>query len=121
VASEKKKNHGIVYSTGHGRMCPTCGRPIADCACRRKKDLPGGDGVARVSRETKGRKGKVVTVLTGIPLDEEGLRNLAKELKQKCGTGGTLKDGTLEIQGDHRDTLLKELESRGCRVKRSGG
>jgi translation initiation factor 1 len=121
VASGEEKNHGLVYATGHGRMCPDCGSPMAGCSCRQKKDPPGGDGVVRISRETKGRKGKVVTVITGLTLDEEGLHTLARELKQKCGTGGALKDRILEIQGDHRDMLVKELESRGCRVKRSGG
>ena len=120
VASKEEKNHGLVYSTGLGRMCPDCGRPVGDCSCRRKKDPPG-DGVVRVSRETKGRKGKVVTVIAGLTLDEEGLQNLARSLKQKCGSGGALKDGILEIQGDHRDLLVKELESRGYRPKRSGG
>ena len=112
---------GSVYSTEFGRMCPECGRPIAQCECRRKKAAPVGGGSVRVGRETKGRKGKGVTLITGLPLDEDGLKALAKEFKQKCGTGGTVKDGGIEIQGDHRDLIVKELKSRGYSVKLSGG
>jgi len=77
--------------------------------------------VVRVSRETKGRKGKGVTVITGVPLDPNGIKELARELKQRCGTGGTVKDGAIEIQGDHRDVLVVELKKHGWTVKRSGG
>ncbi len=79
------------------------------------------DGVVRVGRETKGRKGAGVTVITGIPSHPEGLKQIAKELKQKCGTGGTVKNGVIEIQGDQRDLLVAELTARGYTVKRSGG
>lgn len=77
--------------------------------------------VVRVGRETKGRKGKGVTVVTGIPLPDKELRRLAKELKQRCGCGGTLKNGVIEIQGDQRDLLLEVLHQQGWNVKRSGG
>ena len=83
--------------------------------------MPRGDGTVRVSRETKGRKGKGVTLIAGVPLDDDGLAALAKELKQRCGTGGCVKDGVIEIQGDHRDRLVDELQRRGHRVKRTGG
>ena len=112
---------GIVYSTEHGRMCPGCGQPVGECACRKQRAIPVGDGIVRVSRETKGRKGQGVTLVTGIPLDEEGLRRLATELKRKCGAGGTVKEATIEIQGDHRDLLAAELTQRGYTVKRAGG
>ena len=79
------------------------------------------DGIVRVGRETKGRKGAGVTVITGIPSHPEGLKQIAKELKQKCGTGGTVKNGVIEIQGDQRDLLVAELTARGYAVKRSGG
>ena len=79
------------------------------------------DGIVRVGRETKGRKGAGVTLITGIPSHPEGLKQIAKELKQKCGTGGTVKSNVIEIQGDHRDLLVKELSSRGYTVKRAGG
>ena len=83
--------------------------------------MPRGDGTVRVSRETKGRKGKGVTLISGIPLGAEALAALAKDLKQRCGTGGTVKDGVIEIQGDHRDRLVEELQSRGYRMRRAGG
>jgi translation initiation factor 1 len=74
-----------------------------------------------VGRETKGRKGAGVTVVSGVPLASEALKALASELKARCGSGGTLKDGVIEIQGDHRDALLAELAKRGWTVKRAGG
>jgi translation initiation factor 1 len=113
--------NGIVYSTEHGRMCPKCSEPIAKCSCRQKKGVPQSDGVVRIERETKGRKGKGVTVITGVPLDETGIKELAKQLKAKCGAGGTVKDGVIEVQGDHRDLLVEELRKRGWTVKQIGG
>ncbi len=101
----------IVFSTDQRRIRPEKKQPVA----------PKGDGIVRVGRETKGRKGKGMTVITGIPLHPDGLRDLAKKLKQKCGTGGTVKDGKIEIQGDQRDLLVAELQSMGYTVKRSGG
>jgi translation initiation factor 1 len=112
---------GLVYSTGHGKMCPDCHQPIQACGCRRKKTVPAGDGIVRVGRETKGRGGKGVTVISGVPMDHEGLKLLAKELKEHCGTGGTLKEGVIEIQGDHREALIALLRRKGWTVKRSGG
>jgi len=79
------------------------------------------DGTVRVGRETKGRKGSGVTVITGIPSHPEGLEKLAKQFKQQCGTGGTVKNGVIEIQGDHRDLLVAELQKLGYTAKRSGG
>jgi translation initiation factor 1 len=117
----KEKDHGIVYSTEYGKMCPSCGKPVAECVCRQKSPIRAGDGIVRVGRETKGRKGKGVTVITGVPLDDAGLKELGKQLKAKCGSGGTIKDGIIEIQGDHRDALLEELKNRGWVVKRTGG
>lgn len=117
----KEKNKGIVYSTVHGRMCPECGRPAADCVCRRGKIPPVGDGVVRIGRETKGRKGKGVTVITGLTGSDAELKELANQLKAKCGAGGTIKEGVIEIQGDHRQALLEELSKRGWKVKLSGG
>jgi translation initiation factor 1 len=101
-------------------MCPGCGRPVAECSCG-APERPAGDGIVRVSRETKGRKGKGVTLVTGIPLDDSELKALAKVLKAKCGTGGTIKDGVIEIQGDQRDLLVPLLEAKGWTVRRSGG
>ena len=102
----------IVFSTDQGRIRPDK---------KKENPAPKGDGIVRVGRETKGRKGKGMTVITGIPLHPEGLKDLAKQLKQKCGTGGTVKGRTIEIQGDHRDLLIAELQSMGYAVKKSGG
>jgi translation initiation factor 1 len=118
---KKDKHNGIVFSTEHGRMCPACGKPAAQCICKQPTTFFQGDGIVRVGRETKGRKGKGVTVITGVGLDEAGLKELATALKQKCGAGGTVKDGVIEIQGDHRDRLVEELQKKGWTVKRSGG
>jgi len=118
----KNTNSRLVYSSESGRICPKCKKPIAGCACSKSAAAPpSGDGIVRVGRETKGRRGKGVTLVTGVPLPTNELKKLAKELKQKCGTGGTLKDGVIEIQGDHRDSLIEMLKARGWTVKRSGG
>ena len=111
----------LVYSSESGRICPDCGRPIGACICRTARVAPAGDGIVRVRRETKGRGGKTVTVVTGIPLDEAGVKSLAGELKRRCGSGGTSGNGIIEIQGDHRELLVAELTRRGYRVKLAGG
>jgi len=112
----------LVYSTETGRTCPKCRQPLADCTCgKRSGPAMAGDGIVRVQRETKGRKGSGVTLITGIPLAEKDLKALAKKLKARCGSGGTVRDGVIEIQGDHRDTLVPILEQAGYRVKRAGG
>ena len=121
MAKKKNATSGIVYSTQFGKMCPACSRPVSDCRCREKKCAIKKDGIVRVSRETKGRKGKGVTLVAVDPLDDEAIKSLGKELKKKCGTGGTVKDGIIEIQGDHRDVLIAELKKKGWTVKRSGG
>jgi len=112
-----------VYSSQHGRVCPDCRKPVASCACRRKKSAgsPAGDGVVRVRREVKGRRGKPVTTIVGVPLEPDALGELASELKRRCGSGGSHKGGVIEIQGDHRDELIALLEARGFTVKRAGG
>ena len=117
---KRRDDGGIVYSTEHGRMCPDCGRPIADCRCN-SGGKGKGDGIVRVGRETKGRKGKGVTVVTGVPATPAELVELAGDLKRKCGSGGTVRDGVIEIQGDHRDLLVADLTRRGFTVKRAGG
>ena len=80
---------------------------------------PRGDGIVRVRRETQGRGGKTVTTVAGVGLAEDALRELASELKRRCGTGGSVKDYVIEIQGDHRDAVVAELEQRGYTVKRA--
>ncbi|AOY86955.1 translation initiation factor [Marinobacter salinus] len=117
---KKRSGGGLVFSTEQGRMCPDCRNPVSECTCGQPSP-PVGDGVVRVSRETKGRKGKGVTLITGIPMDEKELKAFAKVLKAKCGTGGTVKDGVVEIQGDQRDILVPLLQTKGWTVKRAGG
>lgn len=112
---------GLVYSTEGGRMCPACRRPIAQCTCRSVTAAPSGDGIVRVQRETKGRGGKAVTVARGVPLDAAALVKLGQELKAACGSGGTVKDGEIEVQGDHVEKVMALLQQRGLRVKRAGG
>jgi translation initiation factor 1 len=114
-------NSELVYSTLHGRICPGCQKPAAHCSCRHDKLLPKTDGVVRVGRETKGRKGKCVTLVTGVPMNSERLLDCARHLKRICGSGGTVKDGVIEIQGDHRDTVVNELARLGFTVRKSGG
>jgi translation initiation factor 1 len=113
----------IVYRTGTGRLCPGCRRPAAQCVCKSGagKAPQAGAGAVRVSRQTQSRAGKAVTVITGLPLAAGDLALLASELKRRCGSGGTVKDGAIEIQGEHRDTLVAELVRRGFSAKRSGG
>ena len=107
----KDKNSRLVYSTGVGRIKED--KPAAA--------IPQGDGIVRIRRETAGRNGKGVTTVTGVPLDEPKLKDLAKALKVSCGVGGSLKDGVIEIQGDQRDKIKAELEKRGFTVKLAGG
>ncbi len=111
------QNTSVVYSTEFGQCCPACGKPALQCVCRNNKQ----DGIVRVRLETKGRKGSGMTVVTGIPLDEHSLKKLASQLKQKCGTGGTVRSGVLEIQGDWRVLLAAELSKLGYTVKHLGG
>lgn len=121
MASSKNSHSVPVYSTDQGALCPDCGRAVGQCVCRKNKAGPKGDGIVRIGRETKGRKGKGVSVVTGLPLAREALETLAGELRKRCGAGGTVRDGVVEIQGDHRELLAKELEKRGYRVRLAGG
>jgi translation initiation factor 1 len=110
----------VVYSTEQGRVCPGCGNPIMQCTCR-KQTSPFGDGNVRVSRETKGRKGKGVTLIKGLAMDAANLKLMSKELKAMCGSGGTVKEGVIEIQGDHIERILDYLKKQGVRAKQAGG
>jgi translation initiation factor 1 len=116
-----------VYSSETGRICPDCSQPVAQCQCAaNKKALAAAgsaspDGIVRVQRETKGRGGKSVTLVRGLALNAEALAALGKQLKAACGSGGTVKDGVIELQGDHVLTLVAALEKRGYKVKRVGG
>jgi translation initiation factor 1 len=113
---------GLVYSTDGGRMCPECRRSIAECVCKAgARVAPAGDGVARVSRQTKGRGGKSVTLVTGLALDPLALASLGKQLRTACGSGGTVKDGVIEVQGDHCERVVEVLGKYGHNAKRAGG
>jgi translation initiation factor 1 len=121
MKSKTNKYEGIVYSTEFGKVCPKCGNPVTKCICGKR--IPGipNDGIVRISRETKGRKGSGVSIIKGIALDDKDLKKLSKQLKQKCGAGGIVKSGAIEIQGDHRAVLKEELSKLGYTVKLSGG
>ena len=121
MKSKKTRNKGIVYSTEFGKACSKCGNPVSKCTCGKR--IPGipNDGIVRISRKTKGRKGSGVSIITGIAHDDKDLKEISKQLKKKCGTGGTVKSGAIEIQGDHRDLLKEELSKMGYTVKLSGG
>ena len=118
-------NSRLVYSTESGRICPSCEQPPAKCICKKKKSITQTnikyDGIIRIQREVKGRKGKTVTTVSGFQMNADELKILATELKRRCGTGGSVKDGVIMIQGDHRDTLITELKNRGFKAKIAGG
>jgi translation initiation factor 1 len=117
---KNSSNSGLVYSTESGRMCPECRQPVAACTCKAKA-IPAGDGVAKVSRQTKGRGGKTVTIVKGLALDATALALLGKQLRSACGSGGTVKDGVIEIQGEHCDLVMDTLAKHGHKAKRAGG
>ncbi|TXS92820.1 translation initiation factor Sui1 [Parahaliea maris] len=120
---DKSSGNGsrLVYSTDVGRRCPQCARPVAECVCGKDRPASVGDGIVRIQRETKGRGGKAVTVVRGLPLAGAELKALAKALKQHCGVGGAIKDGNIEIQGDQREAIRSKLEKKGFTVKLAGG
>ncbi len=111
----------IIYSTGIGSLCPNCRRAVRECVC--PKGAPGAakPGAIRVGREVKGRAGKGVTTVSGLPLAPVDIEALATKLKKRCGSGGTVREGVIEIQGDHRDVIVAELKLLGWAAKKSGG
>jgi translation initiation factor 1 len=117
----------VVYASGIGRVryCRACGQPETSCVCASRKQASASatpnDGSVRVVFERKGRRGKPVTLLTGLPLDADALAELARSLKQLCGTGGTIENGTILLQGDQRDKAQTRLTQLGYKVKRAGG
>jgi translation initiation factor 1 len=117
---KSSSNGGLVYSTDGGRMCPECRHPLAQCICK-KKAVSSGDGTVRVSRQTKGRGGKSVTLIKGLALDATALALLGKQLRTACGSGGTVKDGVIEVQGDHCELVMDVLKQHGHHPKRAGG
>jgi translation initiation factor 1 len=118
-------NSRLVYSTETGKICPSCQKPVSECTCKKKKSRSQTnikyDGIIRIKREVKGRKGKTVTTVSAFQLADDELKSLAAQLKRKCGTGGSVKDGIIIIQGDHRDALLSELKKQGYTAKLAGG
>jgi translation initiation factor 1 len=121
LSKVKKEFNHLVFSTESGRHCPICERPAAQCRCEKAQTANTGDGVIRIGRETKGRGGKAVTTISGIPLTGNELKALAKVLKQICGSGGAVKDQIIEIQGDQREKCKEALEKKGYSVKFSEG
>ena len=117
----KRRGSQAVYSTELGRLCPQCQRATAACVCGKDRPADRGDGVVRIRRESKGRGGKAVTVIEGIPEHPDKLKLICKQLKQRCGVGGAVKDSQLEIQGDQRSICKQQLEIMGYQVKLSGG
>ena len=118
----KDPDYQEVYSTDAGAICPRCQKPQRSCTCKEdKRNSVLGSGAVRVRRETKGRGGKTVTTITGLAMNTPQLEALLKELKRTCGAGGALKDGVLEVQGDHCDLVLEQLARRGISAKRAGG
>jgi translation initiation factor 1 len=111
----------IVYSTGIGTLCPNCRRPVRECVCPKGSPGAAKPAAIRVGRETKGRAGKGVTTVVGVPLGDVQLAELATKLKKRCGSGGTVREGVIEIQGDHRDSIVAELIKMGWLAKKSGG
>jgi len=115
----KNSNSRLVYSDEFGPDCPTCKKPLKKCTCQPVAQKT--QGQIKVERQTKGRKGKGVSLISGLPLNEAQLKELAKELKQRCGCGGTVKDGVIEVQTDQRDLLIAELLKKGYQAKKAGG
>jgi translation initiation factor 1 len=112
----------LIHTSGSGLVCPGCELPKDRCRCKpAEPEVVAGDGIVRVKRETKGRKGKGVTLIVGVPLAGADLAMLAKRLKARCSSGGTIKDGVIELQGDQRDLAVAELQAQGYTVKRAGG
>lgn len=122
MKKDRDGDYRVVYTTEEGAVCPECKRPKGKCSCAEARRLSvKGDGNVRVRRETNGRGGKTVTTITGLALNQSELQLLLKDLKRTCGAGGSVKDGVLEVQGDHCDLVLNELARRGIRAKRAGG
>jgi translation initiation factor 1 len=108
----------LVYSSDHGRICTECQKPADHCICKESARLQVlGDGNVKLRRETKGRGGKTVVVVSGLALDQKQLQSLVAELKRLCGSGGTVKDGIIEIQGEHLDKIREALFKKGHKPK----
>ncbi len=111
------RSGGLVYSTQHGQLCPRCRRSATECSCARAAAPAPGDGIVRIRLDTQGRRGKGVTTISGVPLPATELSALGSKLRRLCGSGGTTKDGIIEVQGDHRERLARELAGSGWKIK----
>lgn len=127
---QKPSDERLVYSSEEGRICPECGKSLSSCRCKGAKKKPvqqskqpnvPNDGVVRVRPEKKGRGGKVATTVTGLRLNDDELRALAKTLKKKCGVGGSVKERVIILQGDYVDEVVDLLKGMGHDAKRAGG
>lgn len=108
----------LIYSTDKGSICPDCSQPVEECICRKikREALPDASGKVKIRHETAGRKNKGVTIIYGLPLKQDDLLKLAGKLKSTFGTGGSVKDYTIELQGDHREKVAVELRRLGYSV-----
>ena len=111
----------LVYSTSSSNSCPRCGKPLRKCRCTPLQEAKPATGAIRIRRQTRGKGGKTVTVISGLTLGQDSAKALMKEMKKLCGSGGTINNGEIEIQGDHRETILELLQSRFNDVKLAGG
>ncbi len=111
----------VIYSSERGSLCPKCGKPVADCMCKKNAYSPNPDGIVRVRREVSGRKGKGVIAIRDVPGTLDDVKTLAKKLKTHLGVGGSVKDGRIEIQGEKLDQVLAFLKKEGYTVKKTGG
>ena len=116
-------NSRLVYTTAGSGNCPGCHKPLKKCRCRiaAMPNVPIKEQIIRIGKETKGRKGKGVTLVSGLQIDEKELKALSKQLKTLCGCGGTVKDGVIEIQGEHRGKIKQHLDGLFKQVKLAGG
>ena len=121
LSKNRLQSSKTVYSTAGDNTCPVCFKALRKCQCSQSKTSPAATDVIRIGRETKGRKGKGVTVITGLNPSAADFSSTVKKLKTLCGSGGTVKKTHIELQGDHRDLVRKNLEELGYKVKLSGG
>jgi translation initiation factor 1 len=122
MSKRNDSNYREVYSTDRGSICPVCSKAASSCSCQAdRRSAVLGDGNVKVRRETKGRGGKTVTTVSGLALNADEMKALLSELKRRHGGGGAIKDGVIELQGDHCDSVIEQLAKRGIRAKRAGG
>ena len=121
-------NERVVWVTGAGQVsyCSKCGQPEGECRCREERPKGASsfdprDGFVRLALDRKQRRGKSVTIISGLPADLAQLTALAQEFRKLCGAGGALKEGNIELQGDHRDKVEARLLALGYKIKRVGG